>query len=374
MITRFYDNLADFMKPSKVLIIYGARRVGKTTLLRNYLSTVNGKIKIESGDNIRLKELFGKGDMAEIIEYASGYELIAIDEAQQIEGLAMGLKMIVDELPSIKIIATGSSSFEMAQNIGEPLTGRKREIHLYPISHLELNNNMNRYDLKLKLEEYLIYGLYPEVITQEKNADKTEILNDLVNSYLLRDVLSFERIKAAGLLLDLLKLLSFQLGQLVSINELATKLGINNRTVSRYLDLLEKSFVIFRLGAYSRNLRDEVTAKSKYFFYDNGIRNAIINQFGPLNMRNDIGQLWENFMVVERRKYRSYNRLYGGEYYWRSYSQKEIDLVEERDGKLFGYEFKWGTKIPPAPKEWVNNYPDASYKVINKDNYLEMIV
>lgn len=373
MITRFYDNLGEFIKPSKVLIIYGARRVGKTTLLRNYLATLKEKMRIESGDNIRLKELFGKGNMTEIIEYARGYELIAIDEAQQIKGLAMGLKMIVDELPSIKIIATGSSSFEIAQNIGEPLTGRKREIHLYPIAQIELLNNLNTYDLKLRLEEFLIYGLYPEVITHEKLPDKIEVLNELVNSYLLRDVLSFENIKGAGLLLNLLKLLSFQVGQLVSVNEIANKLGINNRTVSRYLDLLEKSFVIFRLGAFSRNLRDEVTSKSKYYFYDNGIRNAIIYQFGSISMRNDIGQLWENFMVVERKKYRSYKRIYGGEYYWRSYSQKEIDLVEERDGKLFGFEFKWGTKIPVAPKDWIKHYPDTSYTVINQDNYLEFI-
>lgn len=374
MIKRAY-NLKELLKPKKVLVIYGPRRIGKTTLLEDYLTHSKLRYKLDSGDNIRTRQVLSSQDFQTILDYAAGYDLIAIDEAQQIPDIGMGLKIIVDHAPNTMVIATGSSSFDLAGAIGEPLTGRKTTITLYPLSQMELLSIHNRHELKERLEDFLIFGSYPEVITSGSRKDKISILEEIVNSYLLKDILALDRIKGARVLLDLLKLLAFQVGSQVSFNELATQLKIDVKTVARYLDILEKGFVIRRIGGFSRNLRKEIVSKAKYYFLDNGIRNAVISQFNPLDARNDVGILWENFLVVERIKKCSYQDIYGTFYFWRTYDGQEIDLVEEREGKLFGYEFKWSDKKKEkVPKDWLISYDNAEYEVISRSNYLDFIL
>ena len=375
MLPRFYDNLSSYLKPNKVLFIFGSRQTGKTTLLKKFLSENKDKFryKLDSGDDINLHAVLGSSDFKKIIEYTKGYDLIAIDEAQKIKGIGQGLKIMVDQVPNLKAIVTGSSSFELAGQIGEPLTGRKITLALYPLSQIEMGNIYNDYELKSRLDDYLIYGAYPEVLTNEFINDKKRILEELVGSYLLKDILELEKVKSSKLLLDLLRLLAFQIGSEVSLSELGKQLGIDGKTVARYLDLFEKSFVIINIRGFSRNLRKEITKKSKYYFLDNGIRNAIIANFNPLEIRDDIGKLWENFLVVERIKKQSYHQIYANNYFWRTWNQKEIDWVEERDGKLFGYEFKWKSKPLKAATAWSENYPDASLEIIDKENYLEFV-
>lgn len=374
MIKRFYNKLEKYLKLGKVLIIYGPRRVGKTTLLQNFLSGTSFKYKIDSGDNIRVREILSSQDFQKILPYLENYELLCIDEAQQIPGIGLGLKIIVDQKPQIMVIATGSSSFELASQVGEPLTGRKRTLTLYPISQIELLEEYNRFELREKLEEFLIFGSYPEVVTAVARKEKIEILEEIVNSYIFKDILAMEKIKGPQVLLNLLKLLAFQIGNEISLNELGTQLNLDVKTVQRYLDLLEKNFIIIGLGGFSRNLRKEIAKKQKYYFIDNGIRNGVIAQFNELENRNDIGQLWENFLVTERMKKREYKNIYGTSYFWRTYDQQEVDIVEEREGKLFGYEFKWSMKknvIPP--KDWLTTYPNATYEVITQENYLDFV-
>lgn len=375
MITRFYQDLEPLLKENRALIIYGPRRVGKTTTLQNFLNTTSLKYRLDSGDNIRIQELLGSQDFPRILEYAKGYELIVLDEAQLIPNIGMGIKILVDQVPGLKVIATGSSSFDLANQIGEPLTGRKTTLILYPVSQLELLFEHNKYDLKQKLEEYLIFGNYPEVLIAQTREEKIQILEELVNSYIFKDILALQQLKGSKILLDLLKLLAFQIGQEVSQNELATNLSIDVKTVGRYLDLLEKAFIISRLTAFSRNLRSEIVSKSKYFFLDNGLRNAVISQFNALDSRNDTGALWENFIMIERMKKRSYKHIHGYSYFWRTYGQKEIDLIEEREGKIFPYELKWSTKTKvSAPREWIAAYPQAEkFSVVTPENYLDFI-
>ena len=374
MIQRFYTNLDVLIKPHRVLIIYGPRRVGKTTLLQTYLDTTTLKYKLDSGDNIRTQQVLSSQDFSLILSYIEGYRLLAIDEAQQIPNIGMGLKIIIDQAPEIQVIATGSSSFDPANQVGEPLTGRKTTITLYPIAQAELLNQYNTFELKQKLEEFLIFGSYPEVITAKTRDEKIAILQEIVNSYLLKDILSFEKVKSSQIIFHLLKLLAFQVGNQVSLNELATGLAIDVKTVGRYLDLLEKSFVIVPVTGFSRNLRSEIVSKNKYYFLDNGIRNAVVSQFNELPDRNDAGQLFENFIVMERMKKRAYQHILRNAYYWRTYGQQEIDLVEEGEGKLEGYEVKWGSgKTISAPRDWKESYKNAIFRVINRENYLDFI-
>ena len=372
MIKRFYD-FKNLIKKQKVLVIYGPRRIGKTTLLNDFLSQTKLKYKLDSGDNIKTQQILSSQDFSLMSEYAAGYELIAIDEAQQIPNIGLGLKILIDQIPGLIIIATGSSSFDLAQQIGEPLTGRKITKILYPISQIELLARNNKFELKEKLEEFLIFGSYPEVITAKTRSEKIVVLEEITNSYLLKDVLSLEKVRNAKPLLNLLKLIAFQVGSEVSLNELATQVKLDVKTVDRYLDILEKAFVIKRIGALSRNLRKEIASKCKYYFFDNGVRNAVISQFNSLSDRNDAGALWENFIVMERIKKQTYQLIYSNNYFWRTYDQKEIDWVEERDGKLYGYEIKWGNKKHKEPKLWKETYDNAEFKIINQNNYLDFV-
>lgn len=372
-IPRIYQKLNKYLKPNKALIIYGPRQVGKTTLLQDFLAATKLKYKLDSGDNIQTQHILGSQNFNLIREFTQGYELIAIDEAQRIKNIGLGLKIIVDQMPGIKVIATGSSSFELSGQVGEPLTGRKITLTLYPVSQIELSNLYNPYEIKNKLEEWLIFGGYPEVVATADKTEKIKLLEEIVHAYLLKDILNLEKVKSAKILLDLLRLLAFQVGSEVSLTELARQIGIDYKTVARYLDLFEKSFVIYNLRGFSRNLRKEITKKSKYYFYDNGVRNAIISNFNKLELRNDAGMLWENFLFIERLKKRTYQSIYANNYFWRTWDQKEIDLVEEREGKLFGYEFKWGNKSLKPPKEWGETYPDSEFTIISQENYLEFI-
>lgn len=372
-IPREYLNLEGYFKPNKALVILGPRQSGKTTLLNDFLEKTKLKFKLDSGDNIRTQEILSSQDFDKVLEYARGYELIAIDEAQRIRNIGLGLKILIDHIPGIHIIATGSSSFELAGQVGEPLTGRKITLTLYPLAQMELAKLFNTSELKARLEEFLVFGCYPEVVTADDRNEKKRLLNELVDSYLLRDILQLERVKSAKVLLDLLRLLAFQVGREVSWSELGSRLGIDTKTVARYLDLFEKGFVIYNLRGFSRNLRKEISKKSKYYFLDNGVRNAVISNFNPLELRDDGGMLWENFLITERLKKQAYRGPHANNYFWRTWDQKEVDFIEEREGRLFGYEFKWGSLKTPAPREWLETYAGSEFTVINRENYLDFV-
>ncbi|MBI5412473.1 ATP-binding protein [Candidatus Peregrinibacteria bacterium] len=375
-IKRFYHDLGSFLTPNKALVIYGSRRAGKTTLLKDYLAGTPFKYKLDSGDNLKTRHILGSDDFDQIREYAAGYELIAIDEAQRIPRVGQGLKILVDQIPGIRIIATGSSSFELSGQVGEPLTGRKTTLSLFPVAQLELASLYNRHELKEGLAEQLVFGSYPEVIVAPTPAKKSLLLEELIHSYLLKDILELERVKGSKVLLDLLRLVAFQTGHEVSLSELGSQVGLDTKTVARYLDLLEKSFVLFNLRGFNRNLRKEVTKKSKYYFVDNGIRNAVISNFNAVDIRNDMGSLWENFIVIERLKRRTYGQIYANPYFWRTWDQKEIDLVEERGGNLYAYECKWGAKRMNSKNRqaWLEIYPDSETHVVSPENYLNFVL
>jgi len=372
IIDRIFSHIEPLLKPNKVVVIYGPRRVGKTTLLNEFLKTTKLKYRLETGENIRVQEVLGSRDFQKIGDYIGNNELIAIDEAQYIKGIGLGLKIIVDNFPGIKVITTGSSSFDLAGQIGEPLVGRKFTITLYPFAQLELAQIHNIFDLKQKLEEFLLFGTYPDVYLAKTRDEKMAALNEIADSYLLKDVLAYDGVKKPKILVDLVKMLALQVGNEVSLTELSQKLGVNLNTVVKYLDILEKGFVIVPCGSLKRNLRNEIRGKKKYYFYDNGVRNALLSQFNELSLRNDVGALWENFIFTERLKTRAYKNIGANYYFWRTYQQKEIDLVEEYGGVLHGYEFKWNGSAG-KPKEFSGAYPQSTFEVINKENYLDFL-
>jgi predicted AAA+ superfamily ATPase len=371
-IPRYYADLGSFLKPNKVLVLYGPRQVGKTTLLEDYLTSTSFKYRLDSGENVRVQEILEFQDFEKIKEYASGYELLAIDEAQKIRNVGQALKILVDQVPGIRIIATGSSSFDLAGQIGEPLTGRKTTLTLFPAAQIELAKLFTPFELRERLEGFLVFGGYPEVAAASDKREKARLLTEIASSYLLKDILALDRIKSSKILLDLLRLLAFQIGSEVSLSELAQKVGLDYKTVGRYLDLLEKSFVIFTLRGFSRNLRNEMTKKAKYYFFDNGIRNALIANFNPLELRNDTEGLWENFLLLERIKLKAYCAVPVNFYFWRTWEGQEIDLIEEREGRLFAYEFKWTGKRR-EPRRFLEAYPDADFEIVNRENYLKFV-
>jgi len=375
MIERVYQDFGSLLEEGKVLILYGARQVGKSTLLEAFLDRTTLNYRLDSGDNLRICALLSSDDFDAILEYAESYDLIAIDEVQEIEGIGKALKIIVDHFPQKKVIVTGSSSFSLSQKVGEPLTGRKITKRLYPLSQQELLKGHNRFELKEGLEEYLLFGSYPEVIMSKGKREKIQLLNELVDSYLLKDILQHERIKSPKLLLQLMKLLAFQIGSEVSLNELSRVLGIDVKTVSRYIDLLEKNFVIYPLRGFRRNLRKEVTSKQKYYFLDVGIRNALISQFNSFEYRDDRGALFENFCFIERIKKHEYEGYYGNHYFWRTYDGKEIDFIEECDGIFSAFECKFSiAKKLSAPKLWTSSYGNTNFNVVNRKNYLDFVL
>jgi len=374
LIPRFYNNLEQYVQPGRVLVIYGPRRVGKSTLISHYFNRQKCKKTVVSGDDFRIQEMLGSQNTASINRLVGNSELFIIDEAQRVPHIGLGLKIMVDSHPDLKVIATGSASFDLQNKIGEPLTGRKTTLCLYPVAQLEMQSLYSEWDISQQLEERLVFGSYPEIITAQSNHERQRIITEITHSYLLKDVLELEKVKGAKVLFDLLRLLAFQVGSEVSLSELGSSVGLDKSTVARYLDLFEKAFVLYNLRGYSRNLRKEVTKKSKYYFYDNGIRNALIANFNPLSIRDDKGKLWENFLVMERLKKQAYTPILANNFFWRTWDQMEIDWIEEREGKLFGYEFKWTTSKPnKAGVFFVQTYPEASVKTVTVDTYLDFI-
>ncbi len=367
------ENLRKAIEPNKVVVIYGPRRVGKTTLLKKFLETVGEPALFVSGEDITVRSQLESQSIEKLKNFVGASRLLVVDEAQKIAEVGLNLKLIVDHIEDVKVIATGSSSFDLARQVGEPLTGRKTTLKLFPLAQMELSASENRAQTEANLENRLIYGSYPQIITSGDDRKKSDLLGEIISSYLYKDILELDGVRHSGKLSSLLQLLAFQIGNEVSLTELGAQLAINRKTVERYLDLLEKAFVIFSVRGFSRNLRKEITKSQRYYFYDNGIRNGLINNFNPLTIRNDAGFLWENYCVIERLKKQAYLPIYANNFFWRTYDQKEIDWIEERGGKLFGYEFKWGGRKAEPPKDWLKTYREASWELINRSNYLDFI-
>jgi len=361
------------LTPGRVLVIYGPRRIGKTTLLKRYLATMtNKKVYYSTGDDIELREVFRSQSLAKILDFARPYEIIALDEAQFIPFVGQGAKMMIDAFPGKNIVLTGSSSLSIAGEIGEPLTGRHFSMLLLPLALAEMD--ASRFELGIELEKLLIYGSYPEVLSEPDLAKKAKILNELVSSYLFKDALALEALRSPDTLLDVVKCLAFQIGGEVSVNEIAQTAKTDPKTAARYLDLLEKMFVIKKVRGFSRNLRSEISQKAKYYFLDNGIRNAVISQFNGLAARDDIGRLWENFVFMEMQKKTNIGGKLENYYFWRTHSGQEIDIVKEASGKLFAFECKWQSHGQTAPELWQRTYPRSSFDLITKDNYPDFLI
>lgn len=365
--------LKNKVKPGKVIVILGARRVGKTFLIKQYLKSVGEPYIFWNGEDFAVHEILRRRSIQNYKNILGSKKLLIIDEAQKIPEIGLILKLIIDSFENIKIIVTGSSAFDIANLTGEPLTGRKQEIIMYPVSENEFNQFQKPEERQDNLRQRMVYGNMPELIHLADQGEKEEYLRDLINSYLLKDILTFENIKNSAKLFDLLKLIAYQVGNEVSIQELGRQLSMAKNTVERYLDILSKVFVMYRLTGFSRNLRKEVVKSSKWYFFDNGIRNAIIANFSGLGSRNDVGILWENYVMSERIKHHEYSGIISNRYFWRTYDQQEIDLVEERGGKLFAYEFKWKDSNVTIPAAWEKTYPDSSYNVITRDDYSEWL-
>jgi len=373
-ITRIIQQrISQRLKPNKVILLFGARRVGKTILLRDIVADFSGKSLILNGEDSNTLSLLDRQTVANYRQLLEGIELLVIDEAQNIPNIGQKLKLIVDEIDGIRVIASGSSSFDLLNKTGEPLVGRSTSFLLFPFSQSELSAVENPFETRANLESRLIYGSYPELTQIIGNEDKIEYLRDIVNAYLLKDILTVEGLKNSSKMKDLLRLIAFQMGNEVSYDELGRQLGMSKNTVEKYLDLLSKVFVIYRLGAYSTNQRNEVSKAGKWYFYDNGIRNAIIGNFQPLSARQDVGALWESYLIAERIKKNNYLRLNNEVFFWRAYRGKEVDLVEVDEHSVHAYEFKWGDKVPKIPATFAGNYPTAGFTVINQQNYLDFI-
>ena len=360
--------------PGRVLIIYGPRRVGKTTMLNRYLSTLcDTRVLSVVGEDIAVQKVFSSQSLSALKNFASSYDTIAIDEAQYVPSIGLGAKMIIDAFPQKQILLTGSSSFELAGQVGEPLTGRHFTLTLMPLAQSEMN--VGTFELTGALSDFLLYGSYPEVLLAPDSATKEKLLNELVSSYLYKDVLILDKIKSPSLLRDITKMIALQIGQEVSLNEIANALGSDVKTVARYLDLLEKMFVIKKVRGFSRNLRNEIHKKARYYFLDNGVRNAVIGQFSPLDSRADVGALWENFIFTELLKRDNLAGISSDFYFWRTHTGQEIDIIHEYNGQLSAYECKWNSrKKAKLPKTFKDAYTNSTFSVIHPENYTDFVL
>ena len=361
------------ISPNKVIIITGARRVGKTFLLKEIIKEIREPYLLLNGDDINTHVILAKRSVENYSQLMGSKKILIIDEAQKIPEIGNILKLIVDELHDIRVIATGSSAFNLKNMTGEPLTGRKYTFNLFPLSAREFSQVDTPLDSIDKLQQRLVFGNYPELLHIPDDSGKRDYLNEIISSYLLQDILVFENIKHSGKIFNLLRLIAYQTGGEVSYQELGTQLSMSKNTVEKYLDLLSKVFILHKVEGFSRNLRKEITKNSKWYFYDNGIRNAIIANFNNIALRNDTGQLWENYIISERLKYQHYKRKQSNNFFWRTYDQQEIDWIEEGDGLLSGYEFKWTGLKAKAPEAWRKTYPDAGFKVISSENFLNWL-
>jgi len=367
------DQILKRLKPNKVVVLTGARRVGKTFLLKEIISELKNDHLFLNGEDFNSHLLLERRSAENYRNLLGAKKILIIDEAQKIPGIGSILKLMVDEIKGIRIIVTGSSAFEMSNLTGEPLLGRKYSYTLHPLSVREQTQAETPLVRPDRLEHRLIYGNYPELLHIKDNRSKQEYLNEIINSYLFRDILSFENIRNSSKVFNLLRLIAFQTGGQVSYQELGNQLGMSKNTIEKYLDLLSKVFVLFKIEGFSKNLRKEITKSSKWYFFDNGIRNAIIANFNMSDLRSDSGQLWENFLASERLKYQQYKGVMVNNFFWRTYDRQEIDWIEEGGGKLKGFEFRNKEKGEKPPAAWIKTYPSASFEIISREKYFEWL-
>jgi len=361
--------------PEKVLLLLGARRVGKTKLIKDFIKEHPQNVYLQlNGEDIMDSDLLKERSVTNYQRLLSGIDVLVIDEAQHIPDIGLILKLIVDSIEGIKVIATGSSMFDLVNNLGEPLVGRKNTLYLFPLAQKEFAEFEDYKETSQHLEQRLLFGGYPELEQYSDWKEKEDYIYEIINSYLLKDILIFDGIKNSDKIYNLLRLIAFQIGKEVSLQELGNQLQLSKNTVERYLTLLTKVFVIFKVEGFSKNLRKEITKTSRWYFYDNGIRNALISNFKRLTERNDTGDLWENYLASERVKKQHYNKIKARNFFWRTYDQQELDWLEETGEDLSGFEFKWSTtKVSKIPVAFSKAYPEASFEVITKNNYLEFI-
>lgn len=363
------------LQPNNVVVLLGARRVGKTLLIKHLIEhSINEPFEFLNGEDMAVQAMLAQRTAENYKRLLGDKRLLIVDEAQKVDGIGQILKFMVDSIDGLKVIATGSSVFDLTNKLGEPLTGRKYTFKIFPLAQMEFSANENIVQTRAKLEERLIYGSYPELVHLPSNEEKAAYLNEMVDAYLLKDILQFDGIRNSDKMFDLLRLIAFQIGKEVSLDELGRQLGLSRNTVEKYLDLLSKVFVIYKLSGFSRNLRSEISKTNRWYFYDNGIRNALIRNFNPLSIRNDTSEMWENYVLAERVKYQNYTNKQAGNFFWRTYEQQEIDWIEESGGKLMAYEVKWNpVKTVRVPSAWSKAYPDSSFQLVHPDNYLDWI-
>lgn len=365
------QNIEEWLFKGKIIVLYGPRQVGKTTLVKEFVEKYGNEKSYINCEILENKQALGYENPAKLKTFLGNGNFFVLDEAQRIENVGLILKLLIDTYPEIQIIATGSSSFELSNKINEPLTGRSIEFKLYPISYNEIRAEKQDWEMKSLLESMLVYGSYPEVI--KNNFESADILlKNISSNYLFKDIFEFESVKKPKILLNLLQLLALQIGNEVSLNELATKLETSRKTVARYIDLLEKAFVIFTLYPLSRNPRNEIGRKNKIYFYDLGMRNSLVSRLIPIGVRDDVGALWENFCVVERKKLLEYSMIYRNQFFWRSNRGREVDYVEEYNGIFEGYEFKWKESPVSIPRDFKENYK-ASVTIVHRDNVADFV-
>lgn len=368
----FQTSIQKRLFKGKAVLLFGPRQAGKSTLIEKLLEAQDEEWLYMNGDDADVREVLTNTSAAKLRAIIGNKKIVFIDEAQRVPNIGLTLKLITDQIKDVQVIATGSSAFELSSQVNEPLTGRKYEFMLYPLSFSEMVQHHGLLEEKRLIEHRMVYGYYPEIVT--KQGEEEELLKLLASSYLYKDLLMLEQIKKPLLLEKLLKALALQIGSEISYQEIAQTIGSDHKTVDKYIDLLEKTFVLFRLPALNRNVRNEIKKGKKVYFYDCGIRNAIINNFKPMNARTDVGALWENFLIAERVKYLRYHGIDADQYFWRTTQQQEIDLVEEYDEKLTAYEFKWSrTEKVRFPQTFTTNYPDATTQVISPENVEDFI-
>jgi predicted AAA+ superfamily ATPase len=356
----------------KAVILLGARQVGKTTLV-NALFGGRGDVLWMNGDTSNARVLLTAQSVEQLRVIIGSHQVLVIDEAQRVPDIGIVLKLIIDNIPQVKVVATGSSSLDLASRTSEPLTGRKRQFTLFPLSFAEMVGHHGLLAEQNLLQHRLIYGYYPDIVNSP--GEERRLLQELSDSYLYKDILALDKVKKSEQLTRLLRALAFQIGSQVSYTELGQLCGLDNKTVEKYITVLEQTFVVFRLGSYARNLRNELKTSRKIYFADNGIRNALIADFRPAELRDDMGKLWENYLVSERFKRNSYAESYANPWFWRTSSQQEIDYVEERDGHLSAYEFKWSPSAKTKrPKAFMEAYANSSFAVVNRDNFAEFLL
>lgn len=374
-VNRIYESMIpDLLKPNKVLVLLGARRVGKTQLVNKVIKSTKEEVLFLNGDDIETHNILEIQSTANYKRVLGDIKFLVIDEAQEIPNIGRKLKLMVDTIPDLKVLITGSSAFEINNQIGEPLVGRMKTISLYPISQMEFSKQENYLETKNNLEERLIFGSYPELSSLNNRDEKISYLKEIVNNHLLKDILAFEGIKKRDKIISLLQIMAFRTGSEISLESIGRDLQISKNTVEKYLDLFSKVFIIYSVSGFSRNRDNEITKMKKWYFVDNGIRNAIINSFNPINMREDIGKLWENYLNSERIKMLHYKGKHVLDYFWRTHTKQEIDRIEEVNDQLFAFEYKWGKVKAKTPTEFAKSYPNAIFEIINQDNYLDFIV